>query len=307
MTKFIIKRLLAMIPVLLGITFIVFMMLRLTPGDPARSLAAADATEAEIAQLREEMGLNEPLLIQYVEYLKDLVLHGDLGISYTSHRNVTEEILARFPTTFLLALFGVFINVIVGIPLGILSAIKQNSWVDKVCTFIGMFGVSMPSFWFGLLLSYFFALKLGWLPPTGFYGPQYWILPAVTLGLGATATIMRFTRSQMLEVIRQDYITTAEAKGASEKRVVLKHAMKNCLIPLITVIGLNFGHLLGGAMVTETIFAVPGLGKFLVESIQLRDYPSIQGGVLFTAVVFSFMNLIVDILYAYADPRIRAQ
>ena len=307
MHKYIIRRLLMMIPVLLGITILVFLMLRLTPGDPARSMLGDGASEVEIEALREEMGLNDPLPLQYVRYLKDLVLHGSLGKSYISKRDVMTEILSRFPTTILLTLCGILVTIIVGVPTGIIAAVKQNSLADKIATVIGLLGVSMPAFWLGLLLSQLFALKLGWLPATGFYGPKYWILPAITVGLNTSATVMRMTRSTMLEVIRQDYIRTARAKGVKERAVVMKHALNNCLIPLITVIGLQAGYQLGGAMVTETIFSIPGLGKYLVDSITTRDYPVIQGGVLFTAVVFSIVNLLVDILYAYADPRIKTQ
>ena len=296
-----------MIPVLIGITLLVFLMLRMTPGDPARSMLGDGASEAEIQELREEMGLNDPLPVQYIRYMKDLIFHGSLGTSYVSKREVMSEILARFPTTIILALCGILVTVLIGVPTGIIAAVKQNSVADRVATVVGLFGVSMPAFWLGLLLSQLFALKLRWLPATGFYGPKYWILPAISVGLNTSATVMRMTRSTMLEVIRQDYIRTARAKGVKERTVVMTHALKNCLIPLITVIGLQVGAQLGGAMVTETIFSIPGLGKFLVDSITSRDYPVIQGGVLFTAVVFCVVNLLVDILYAYADPRIKTQ
>ena len=307
MHRYIGRRLLMMIPVLIGITLLVFLMLRMTPGDPARSMLGDGASEAEIQELREEMGLNDPLPVQYVRYMKDLIFHGSLGTSYVSKREVMSEILARFPTTIILALCGILVTVLIGVPTGIIAAVKQNSFADRIATVIGLFGVSMPAFWLGLLLSQLFALKLGWLPATGFYGPKYWILPAITVGLNTSATVMRMTRSTMLEVIRQDYIRTARAKGVKERTVVMTHALKNCLIPLITVVGLQVGAQLGGAMVTETIFSIPGLGKFLVDSITSRDYPVIQGGVLFTAMVFCVVNLLVDILYAYADPRIKTQ
>ena len=307
MHRYVVKRLLMMIPVLLGITILVFLMLHLTPGDPARSMLGDTASPAEIEALREELGLNDNLIVQYLRYMKNLVFHGSLGTSYVSGREVMSEILNRFPTTILLALCGIFVTVLIGVPTGIIAAVKQNSWMDKVATFIGLFGVSMPAFWLGLLLAQFFSLKLGWPPATGFYGPKYWILPAFTVGLNTSAMVMRMTRSTMLEIIRQDYIRTARAKGVKEKIVVVHHALSNCLIPLITVIGLQIGSQLGGAMVTETIFSIPGLGKYLVDSISSRDYPVIQGGVLFTAIVFSVVNLLVDILYAYVDPRIKTQ
>ena len=303
----IVKRFLAMIPLLFGVTILVFLMTHFTPGDPARAMLGESATEEQIILKREELGLNDPLHVQYFNYLKGLVTRFDLGTSYSSGRSVSSEILARFPTTILLTLCGIIVTCGIGIPTGILSAVKQDTWIDKVCTVVALIGVSMPGFWFGLMLSYLFAYKLQWLPATGFYGPEYWILPAITVGLNTTATVMRFTRSQMLEVIRQDYIVTARAKGASEKRIILKHALKNSLIPVITVVGLQIGAQLGGAMVTETIFSVPGLGKYMVDAIQTRDYPVIQGGVLFIAIVFSVVNLLVDVLYTYVDPRIKAQ
>jgi peptide/nickel transport system permease protein len=296
-----------MIPVLIGITLIVFLMLHFTPGDPAKSMLGDGATAEEIQAKRIELGLDKPLVVQYGKYMYNLVFHLDLGESYVSRRPVLKEILNRFPTTMLLTLCGIIVTIVIGVPTGIVSAVKQNSSWDKAATFIGLFGVSMPAFWIGLLMAQLFALKLRWLPATGFYGPKYWILPAITVGINTSALVMRMTRSTMLEVIRQDYIRTAKAKGVHEKNIIFKHALKNCLIPLITIIGLQVGAQLGGAMVTETIFSIPGLGKFLVDSIGSRDYPVIQGGVLFIAVVFSIVNLIVDILYSYADPRIRSQ
>ena len=307
MYKYIAKRLLMMIPVFLGITVLVFLMLHLTPGDPARSMLGDTASPEEIAELREELGLNDNLVVQYGRYMKNLIFHGSLGTSYVSGREVMSEILNRFPTTILLALCGIVVTVLIGVPTGIIAAVKQNSWMDKAATFIGLFGVSMPAFWLGLLLAQFFSLKLGWLPATGFYGPKYWILPAITVGLNTSAMVMRMSRSTMLEIIRQDYIRTARAKGVKEKTVVIHHALSNCLIPLITVIGLQIGSQLGGAMVTETIFSIPGLGKYLVDSISSRDYPVIMGVCLFTAVVVLLGNLVTDILYAVADPTISFQ
>lgn len=307
MYRLVIRRLIMLIPVLIGITLIVFLMLHFTPGDPVRALVGDTATKEELNAKREELGLNDPLPLQYGRYVYNLVVHQDLGVSYVSKRPVMQEILTRFPNTIVLTLCGILVTILIGIPTGIIAAVKQNSWMDEIATFIGLFGVSMPAFWVGLLLAQIFALKLGWLPATGFYGPKYWVLPAITVGLNTSALVMRMTRSTMLEVIRQDYIRTAKAKGLPDNVVVFHHALANCLIPLITIIGLQVGTQLGGAMITETIFSIPGLGKYLVDSISSRDYPVIQGGVLFIAIVFSSVNLITDILYAYVDPRIKTQ
>ncbi len=306
MYRYILKRLLMMIPVLLGVTVIVFAMLQVTPGDPARSILGDDATPAELEAKREELGLNDPVVVQYVRYLADM-LRGDLGESYTSGRPVLQEVMRRFPTTMQLTLVGISVSIVLGILLGVTSAVNKGKIVDKVVTVVGMIGISMPAFWIGLLLSQVFALHLQILPATGWYGPRYWVLPALTVGVNGAAAIMRTTRSSMLEVIRQDYIRTAEAKGAPRKSVIYHHALKNSLIPVITVAGLRVGIQLGGAMVVEMIFTIPGLGSYLVDAISFRDYPAVMGGVLVIAVTFSLVNLLVDILYAFVDPRIRSQ
>ncbi len=307
MHKFILNRILMMLPVLLGVSLVVFSMMYFTPGDPARMILGETASETEVRELREEMGLNDPFLLQYGRYLKKAVFEGDLGTSYVTGRPVVTEIVARFPTTMLLAVLSVFISVLIGIPTGIVSATRQYSLFDNLAMILALVGVSMPNFWQGLVLIIVFSLHLGWLPASGFYGPAYWILPALTIGTSTAATITRMTRSSMLEVIRQDYIRTARAKGQTELVVILKHALKNALIPIITVIGLQLGRGLGGAILTESIFSIPGLGKLMVDSIKARNYPVVQGGVLFIAVMFSFINLLVDVLYAYADPRIKSQ
>lgn len=307
MGKYILKRLLMMIPVMLGVIVIVFIIMQMTPGDPARQILGDNATVEEVEALREEMGLNDPLVVQCFNYIKNLVLHGDFGTSYRTNLPVISDILVRFPTTMNLTFAGILFAIVLGIPLGIASALRKGSLLDEVCSVVGMVGISMPNFWIGLLLAQLFALKLGWLPATGWYGPQYWILPAITVGINGAAIIMRTTRSSMLEVIRQDYIRTARAKGVYEKVVITKHALKNAMIPIITAIGLRIGVQLGGAMVVETVFSIPGLGKYLVDSISYRDYPAVRGGVLFIAIMFSLVNLCVDIIYAFVDPRIKSQ
>ncbi len=296
-----------LIPVIIGVTFIIFTMMYLTPGDPARIMLGESAKAEDVARLREELGLDKPYLIQFGNYVKKAVLEQDIGRSYSTKRPVTEEVLGRFPVTLKLAAFSIVIAVAIGIPIGIVSATRQYSLFDNVSMVIALLGVSMPNFWQGLLLILLFSVSLGWLPASGFSSFKHMILPAVTIGTSTAAVITRMTRSSMLEVIRQDYIRTARAKGQVESKVVNRHALKNALIPIITVVGLQFGYLLSGAVLTESIFAVPGVGRLMVESIKTRDFPVVQGAVLFIAVTFSFVNLFVDIMYAYVDPRIRSQ
>jgi len=295
-----------MIPIILGVTFVIFFITYLTPGDPAVLLLGEAAPPEAVEALREAMGLNDPFLQRYVTYVANL-LRGDLGISIVTRRGVLVEILDRFPTTLLLAFYGTILSMIIGIPLGILSATKQYTIYDSTATALGLTMVSIPNFWLGLMLIILFSVNLGWLPPSGVATPQAWILPIITIGTGSAAMVMRITRSSMLEVIRQDYIRTARAKGQKESVIIWKHALRNALIPVVTAIGLDFGMLLGGAVLTETIYSIPGIGRFMVDSIRTRDFPIIQGGVLFLAIVFSLVNLLVDILYAYIDPRIKSQ
>ena len=306
MYKYLLKRLALLVPVLFGVMLVIFTLNYITPGDPARIMAGEQAEEWAVEQLREEMGLNDPYITRLGRFIIDTVQF-DLGRSLQTRSPVVREITARFPVTMQLAAMGVFLAVMVGVPLGILSATKQYSIFDNVVTVIGMVGVSITNFWLALMLVLLFAVNLGWLPATGWTGLSFWILPALTVAAPPTAVVMRFTRSSMIEVVRQDYIRTARAKGQNESKVIFYHALRNALIPVITVIGLQFGFLLGGAVLTETIFAIPGLGRYLVDSINTRDYPVIQGGVFFIALAFSLVNLIVDILYAFVDPRIRSQ
>ena len=296
-----------MIPVIIGVTFIIFSMMYFTPGDPARIILGESAKAEDVSRLREELGLNDPYFVQFGNYVKKAVLEQDIGKSYVTKRPVVTEITDRFPTTLKLAAFSIVIAVVVGIPIGIISATKQYSLFDNVSMVLALIGVSMPNFWQGLLLILFFSVYLGWLPSSGFSSFKHMILPAITIGTSTIAVITRMTRSSMLEVVRQDYIRTARAKGQVESKVINHHALKNALIPIITVIGIQFGYLLSGAVLTESIFAVPGVGRLMVQSIKERDFPVVQGSVLFIAVAFSLVNLLVDILYAYVDPRIRSQ
>ena len=306
MYKYICKRILMMIPVIIGVSLLFFLVLKMTPGDPARVVAGSEADEATVEQIREELGLNKPVLQQYVDYMLNL-LHGDMGTSYTTNKPVAEEILARMPTTFILAFAGVFVAVLIGIPLGIISATKQYSILDYISTLLALGGVAMPNFWLGLMLILLFSLKLGWLPSGGGDSWTAYVLPAITLGVGATANFMRTTRSSMLEVIRQDYIRTARAKGAGEGRVVMHHALRNAMIPVITVIGLQIGTLLGGAVVNETVFSLPGLGTLMINAINQKNEPVVLGCLITFAIIFSLVNLLIDILYAFIDPRIKSQ
>jgi peptide/nickel transport system permease protein len=256
--------------------------------------------------MREEMGLNAPVLIRYIKYMKGL-LAGDLGRSYSNNQDVFKAYMQRLPQTLILALAGTLIAIAISIPLGIIAAIHQNTWKDTVSMIFGLLGLSMPNFWLGLLLVIAFALKLGLFPSVGNDTPLSIVLPAITLGTGHAALITRTTRSSMLEVIRQDYLRTARAKGVSEKVVIRKHALKNALIPIITVMGTQLGMALGGAVLTESVFAWPGVGRLIVDAINARDIPMVTGSIVMTTMLTSILILLVDIAYAFVDPRVKAR
>ncbi len=306
MHKYVLRRLLLLIPVVLGVTFLVFGIMHLTPGDPAKLKLGEMAPPEQVEAMREEMGLNDPFLIQYAKYVGN-ALKGDFGRSYSTNREVFDEVMSRFPATLKLAVTASIISILIGIPAGIISATKQYTLTDSVTMVLALIGVSMPVFWLGLMLILLFSVNLGWLPSSGSQTLKHLILPAVTLGLSSTAIITRMTRSSMLEVIRQDYIRTARAKGVSERVVINKHALKNALIPVVTVIGLQFGNLLGGAVLTESVFSWPGVGRLMVEAIRQKDTPTVLASIVFISVTFSIVNLCVDILYAFLDPRIKSQ
>lgn len=311
MYKYVGKRLLMLIPVLLGVTFIVFFILNLSPGDPAAMILGEQASAEALELKREELGLNDPLLVRYGRYIWDM-LHGDLGVSYKNNLSVWSQVIERFPNTAVLAVAGILVALLIGIPTGIISAKKQYTAIDNCSMVLALIGVAMPNFWFGLLMVIIFALNLGWLPSQGMGSGgvellRSLVLPALTLGTGSAATITRMTRSSMLEVIRQDYISTARAKGVSEKTITYRHMLRNAMIPIVTAVGLQFGTLLGGAMLTETVFSWPGLGRLMVDSIKSKDIPMVLGSVIFLAIMFTVVNLIVDLIYAFIDPRIKSQ
>lgn len=304
MTRYIIKRILYMIPVILGVTLLVFFIMHLAPGDPAQLILGENASAEQIAALKKSMGLDKPLVIQYLNYLLGL-LQGNLGTSYASGTSVTNEIMARFPYTITLTLVAAVMSILLALPLGILAAVKQNTWVDNTSMVVSLIGVSMPIFWLALMLILLFSLKLGWFPV---YGAASWksiVLPAVSLGFMNMASISRTTRSSMVETLRQDYIRTAYAKGLSKRTIILRHAFRNGMLPTITVIGLEIGQMLGGSVLTETVFAWPGVGRLMIQSINSRDTPMVMGCIVLMTVCFSVVNLVVDLLYGAVDPRVR--
>jgi peptide/nickel transport system permease protein len=312
--RYVVRRLLLLVPVLLGVSVIIFMVLHLAPGDPAEIMLGSQATQADLERLRAELGLAEPLYVQYVHWL-GLVARGDLGRSIWMKRPVLAEVLGRFKATLVLTGAALVLSTAAGLALGIVSAIRPNSLLDRLSAVASLFGASMPVFWLGIVLMVIFALWLGWLPASGMFAPYgggdlrdllvHLALPAFTLAAASVTIIARLTRSTMLETLGQDYIRTARAKGVVERAVVLRHGLKNALIPIVTVVGVQAGYLLGGAVLTETVFAWPGVGTLMVQGILARDFPLVQGCVLVVALSFVVINLIVDLLYAWLDPRIR--
>lgn len=306
MIRYILNRILQTIPVLLGVIVITFILMYIVPGDPVLSMVGERYDEATITRLRENLHLDEPLPLQFVRYVGN-VLRGDFGTSFYSGQSVTEQIMEKFPNTMMLAISAMIVAILVGLTVGIVSSLKPRSLLDKGTMLVALIGISAPVFWVGLMLVLFVGVYLRWLPPTGFGGIEYIILPAVTLGLRSAAYLARLTRASMLEVLDQQYIRTARMKGLPEWKVILKHAFPNTLIPVITVIGTDFGSYLSGAVLTESIFGWPGLGRLALDAILKRDFPVIQGTVLFMAIMFILANLFVDILYGVVDPRIRMQ
>jgi peptide/nickel transport system permease protein len=299
------RRLLAAVPVLIGVSLIVFLMMRLLPGDVAQMILSDwGASRDQVEKLRGQLGLNDPLWVQYVNFASR-ALQGDLGRSVHTNRPVLPEILSQFPSTIELTLAAIAFAIVVGVGLGTVAALYQHRALDNASMLVSLLGVSMPSFWLGLLLIFLFSLTLGWFPATGRGGPERLVLPAVTLGFIAAATIARLVRSSMLEVMRQEYIAVARAKGLPALTVVWRHAMRNALIPVVTIVGLQFGNLLAGAVIVETVFTRPGLGRLTITAILGKDFTLVQGTMLFTAVVYIVVNLLVDLSYTLIDPRIR--
>jgi len=298
------RRLLATVPLLLAVSMVVFSFVHLLPGDPAVLFLGEEATPENLARFRAKLGFDRPLVVQYGEWL-GRALQGDLGRSIRSNQPVTQAIVERLPVTLRLIGLSMLISLCIAVPLGVISAVKRNSGVDLASTFFALVGFSTPNFWLGLILIYVFALVLRWLPPSGFEGVRSLVLPSITLGTALAALVTRQLRSGMLEVLRQDFVRTAQAKGLADRVVIGKHALKNALISVVTVIGLQIGALLGNTIITESLFALPGVGRLMIDSVFSRDFFVVQGVILFLAVGYVVANLVVDITYSYLDPRIR--
>jgi peptide/nickel transport system permease protein len=304
MLRYLVRRLLLTVPVLLGVATLVFALIHLVPGDPAQAMLGEGATVEEVQRLRGQLGLDEPLLVQYRSFLGG-ILRGDLGTSFRYGTPVTGEISARLPNTALLAVAAMLAAIVLAIPLGILAAVFRGTAIDHAAMTFALVGISMPNFWLGPLLAILFAVQLGWLPVSGTGTPAHLVLPAITLGAALAAILARMTRASVLEELRELYVLAARARGLSGRRAVLRHAFRNSLIPIVTIIGLQFGAVLTGTIITETIFAWPGIGRLLIQAINFRDYPLIQGCILFISVTYVAMNLLTDLTYGYLDPRIR--
>jgi peptide/nickel transport system permease protein len=304
MLRYILRRVLLLIPVLVGVSIVSFSLLHLIPGDPAVILGGTQATEENLEGIRREFGLKDPLPVQYVRYVSRAV-RGDLGISIRTRDPVAATLITRWWFTFQLTVLSIALAIVIGITTGVAAAQHQNSWLDSIIMVTGLAGISMPSFWFGLLLMLVFAGMLGWLPAGGAGTIRHLIMPSIVLGMGGAAVIARMTRASMLEVIRQDYIRTLRANGIMHHLIVYKHALRNALNPVVTIVGLQFGFLLGGAVIVETVFSLPGIGRLMVNAIFSRDYPVIQGGMLMVALTFVSVNLLTDLAYALINPRIR--
>ncbi|MDL2210325.1 ABC transporter permease [Desulfovibrio sp. OttesenSCG-928-O18] len=305
MLKFTIRRIIHLVPTILGMMFILFTMLYFTPGDPAVIALGEEATPETVRIFRDEHGLDDPFFVQFGNYVWKVFTKADLGYSYSMKSEVSKEVFPRVPVTMKLAFSAVLFSTLLGIPLGIICAIRQYSLIDTIATLVTLFGISTPTFWTGMLFILAFSVHLGWLPSMGFDTFSEMVLPVLTLSGTSMAIIARMTRSSMLEVIKADYVRTARSKGQKESVIIFRHALPNALIPIMTIIGIQFGGLLAGSIVTEAIFSISGIGRLMIEAIKVRDYPIIQGGVLFISIAFSLVNLVVDLLYALVDPRIR--
>ncbi len=307
MHRYILKRLLMMIPVLLGVIFIVFFIMNLTPGSPGRSVLGPNATQEEVESYNEKVGFNDPYFVRFARYVRDIVTRFDFGDSYATQRPVVEQISAKFPYTFRIAIAACIVSTILGVTLGIVSAIRQYSVLDSVLTVVAMACAVVPSFWVGMILIFVFAIRLGWLPSYGAEQLRSYILPVMTIALAGSGRLMRMTRSVMLETIRMDYVRTARAKGVPESVIVFRHALRNALLPIITSVGMQLGGMMGGTILTETIFNIPGIGNYILAAIRAKDIPAVMTCTLFIAFLYCVIMLLVDLAYAFVDPRIRAK
>ncbi len=306
MYRYVIKRLLLMIPVIIGVSFLVFFIMDMAPGDAVDVLAPEGATAEDLEAIRHDLGLDKPVVVRYIDYMAGM-LRGDLGVSYISKTDVFQTYVEKLPATIKLSFASILISVILSVPLGIYSATRQGTIQDNISMAFAMIGLAMPHFWLGLLLIIVFSLKLQWFPSGGDQTLSSIVLPAITIGTGLMATLTRTTRSSMLDVLKQEYLRTARAKGIPEKVVVMSHALRNALIPIITIIGTQLAGVLGGSVLTETVFAWPGVGRLIVDSLNMRDTPLVTGSIIMTTILLSFVLLLVDLLYAAVDPRIKAQ
>lgn len=306
MLKYILKRVVMLIPVLIGVSLIVFILMQLTPGDPAQIILGPQASDADIANMRERLGLNDPLYVQYFRFLFGIFTF-DFGTSIKDGQGVFESIMHHFPPTVELTIAAMLVALLIGIPVGIISSTKPYSFFDNTSTVGALIGFSIPNFWLSIMLILVFAVHLQWLPVSGYGGVLFLILPAIALGTQTAAVVTRMTRSSMQEVMRQDYIRSARAKGLTERVVIFRHAFRNALIPIVTVVGLQVGALLEGAILTESVFSWPGIGRFMIDAIRAKDFPVVQGSVIFITFIIVLVNLLVDILYSYIDPRIKSQ
>lgn len=307
MGRYVLKRLLWMIPVILGVTILIFSIMYIVPGDPAQIIAGDYATEAELEELREEMGLNDPYIVQLGRYMYNVFIKLDFGESYSTGKPVMEELLVRLPRTMIVGFTAMILSIAIGVPLGVIAAVYRNGWGDRISMVIALLGISIPQFWNALMLVILFSVKLGWLPAQGIERWTCYIMPSIALCFGGLAGQARQARSSMLEVIRADYVVTARSKGLTEREVIVKHALPNALMPIITLAGSQLAHIFGGAVAIETVFSIPGIGSYLVTAVNKRDYTVIQGSVILLAVIFSLVMLLVDLVYGFIDPRIKAQ
>lgn len=305
MVRYILNRVLMLIPVMLGVMLVVFIFQAISPDNPAKMILGYGATEEQVEAMQVKLGLDKPVPVQYVRYVWNLVRHGDLGTSYSSGQPVLTEIMVRFPITLRLAVLSVFVGVVIGVPLGILSAVKQYTWVDNTILGFSVFISSFPGFWLALLLIVLFSVRLGWLPSMGIMDWKGWIMPTLVVAVGTMTMLIRSTRASMLEAIRQDYVRTARAKGQSENKIIYGHVLRNSMIPIVNAIGITIGGQLGGALIIESVFGIAGIGMYAVTAIGARNYPAVLGSVVILAFTFTLVNLLVDICYAIIDPKLR--